>query len=456
MRLYPKFLLLPLLVIALLAPGGPARADVGPPSNPPGGDVSPEGATDVEMLAEEVLIDFTRSSDDHAQVTAWFRLRNTGSADEHLRVRFPLSGNPRFDTQSLQPVFDLIGDMTVSVGDVRVPTEKVLDEDPNSAEFFLGVSESVMYWAAFDVDFPAGVDVEMTVKYTFDPTGEQGLPGVRYVIATGAGWKGPIGAADLIIRFPYLVSDDNVPYLSRMLQTEPNTSVVGNDLRWHWEGLEPTYEDNLDLGIVPSHLWQEVLRRQAGVNASPNDAGAWLALARAFYDADVGIHADPALDDRYVGAFRRALDLAPARADLRVEIASILYRSGLRFDDDYTIGAAANELAVALELDPQNADALALLADMQRDRPGFVLPTPGPFLHRPTPTPTRAPSATPTPAPTSTSTATAIAAASLPTEPPPASPLATGGAAVLPLAILLSLGAGFGAGWLVRSRRRGG
>ena len=76
----------------VLLPLGSAHADAAPPMNPPGGDISPEGQTEVEMVAEEVVIDFRQSSDDSAQVTAWFLLRNTGTVDEHLVCTQRLSG----------------------------------------------------------------------------------------------------------------------------------------------------------------------------------------------------------------------------------------------------------------------------------------------------------------------------------------------------------------------------
>jgi hypothetical protein len=93
-----KRLTLILSLIALFAFPSIALADVAPPYNPPGSNLEPgsEG-TQVRMASESVLIavnsDTTPGSLGSARVTASFTMRNLGTSDESMAVRFPIAAN---------------------------------------------------------------------------------------------------------------------------------------------------------------------------------------------------------------------------------------------------------------------------------------------------------------------------------------------------------------------------
>jgi hypothetical protein len=71
------------------------------------------------------------------------------------------------------------------------------------------------------------------------------------------------------------------------------------------------------------------------------------------------------------------LELDPSNAALHAEFATNLYFATCC--DDYYSLVIANEIAIALQHDPQNEVALALLSNIQNNDPDFVLPTPGTF-----------------------------------------------------------------------------
>jgi hypothetical protein len=122
-------------------------------------------------------------------------------------VRFPLNGDPWIDDQTFEMKYSLIEDLTVWIGNKQLPTQTVEDHDSNAVEYFLGYG-SVIYWAVFDVTFPVEREVELTIKYTMHPTDRRSSSEafVNYIMSTGAGWKGPIGSADIILRFPYILN----------------------------------------------------------------------------------------------------------------------------------------------------------------------------------------------------------------------------------------------------------
>ena len=58
--------------------------------------------------------------------------------------------------------------------------------------------------------------------------------------------------------------------------------VSGNEIRWHFENLEPTGENNIEIVIVAPSLWESVLKETATVTKNPNDGEAWGRLGKAY------------------------------------------------------------------------------------------------------------------------------------------------------------------------------
>jgi len=470
-----KFILLVLVIFSLGVPLGSVHADAAPPMNPPGGDVSPEGDTQVQMVAEQVIFDFRQSSDDSARVSAWFLFHNTSNTDENLQVRFPMNGDQQYKADPVSgeyvPYFPLIQNFAASVNGQRLPAKVVIDSDPNAPAFFLDANGK-MYWSEFPVDFPAGKDVKLSVNYTFQPTEDYSYAEVFYILATGAGWKGPIGKADIIFRFPYILNDINVfdynelagGVLTYWGQT---MTVVENEIRLHWDELEPTSADNVRFDILQPRIWQEILRRRIQVIGSPQDAGAWEALASAYASAGEGKHSmfgNPKLATLYIAACEQALTLDPNNIDFHFEFAQNMLWAGMFTENHYYQAIAENELATVLQLDPTNAKALNFFNE-NKDYFSLSLFTPGPFptpniptftpysFTEPTPTPTLVPTntitLTCTPLPTLTSTPMPTATLAQ----PPQEPVKNISWLIVIVGILLAAGS-FAGGWVVRATRK--
>ena len=437
---FVKTIPLLLLITALFIPQGAVRSDAAPPVNPPGGDISPEGSTQVQMVAEQVVMDFRAFTDNSAKVTAWFQFKNTGTADEHIKVRFPMNGDPALDNQG-KIYYPLIQDFTAWLGGQRLPTQVAMDNDPNAAQFFFGESPgTILYWSVFDMDFPVGSNVKLTVSYTFRPSVDANNAEANYILATGAGWKGPIGTADVILRFPYIVNNYNFAlayYTAPGAQSSGTTvSVVENEIRLHWDDLEPTLNNNVNLWFLQPQLWEAVLNDRAKVIADPDSEEAWLALARAYIAAAQEHHGlNEDLTSFYIRAMESAIKFEPNNASLHAEFAKALEWWGYFSEpaipeSEYFHEVALNELATALKLDPNNADAMSFLQDLRSNDPSFTLPTPGPF---PTYNPTMEPEPTDTPIPSPTLTLSRL---DTPTNIPAATTLAPSLAALTPLPTL--------------------
>ncbi len=228
-------ILVSLIVLIFLVTPIKVSADIAPPARPPGANPVPGSEdTQVRMVAESVRIDVAAEGGREegkggAYVTADFTMRNLGSQDERMAVRFPVGSG---DGWGGIPEID---NMRVSVNGAEVSLRQIKGEDPT------GMADEVP-WVEFDVVFPPQQDVQVQVRYSLDAAGELPYIWFNYIFSTGAGWQGTIGSAELIVRFPYGAS--NLNYLpgipgSSFPKTTPGGIVDGNSITWSWKDFEP-------------------------------------------------------------------------------------------------------------------------------------------------------------------------------------------------------------------------
>ncbi len=260
-------------ILLFFAFPAPVLADIAPPAQPPGANLQPGAeVTDVRMESEQVIIEILASTPadslGQARVSATFHMRNLGTTPESMLVRFPLSTNDGWGR------FPEITDFEVKVGGTRVDSQEVSGEDP------AGYGDEVP-WASFEVTFDPEVEVIIEVEYTLEASGELPFVDFAYIFSTGAGWRGTIGNAELIVRFPYEVSELNVlPSESGSVVDDHQT--VANELWWEYTDLEPEMDDNFKIQIVAPDEWHKVLREREIVKKNPNDGEAWGRLGKLY------------------------------------------------------------------------------------------------------------------------------------------------------------------------------
>jgi hypothetical protein len=368
-------LLVLILAAGLFFPNQPALADIAPPAEPPGSNISPGESTQVQMLAETVQIDVQavatqarpRLAADFAlaSVKASFVMRNQGETSEQLQVRFPL-----MDPSGMGDGFGHypeIQGIQVRVNEKPVATSRVTSPSPNTWD----KNAPPISWAAFDAAFSPGRKVNINVQYNLQPTGYFPVAEFVYILETGAGWYGPIGSADLTLTLPYEVNAQNLVYGE--YNTTPGGQADGQQITWHYENLEPTRDDNLRLDVVAPGVWMSLLRARRAVQANSGDASAWQTLAQAAGDAALDasgkgwLRSDPggqALALESMRAYEKVLALRPQDAGLWAGYENLMLRILMQIDyptADVQPGAGDAHLqklveAVnrALALDPQN------------------------------------------------------------------------------------------------------
>lgn len=444
-----------LMLAAAVWTPAPVRADVAPPAQPPGSNPQPGAeATQVRMMAETVLIEVQPGAAvndlGQAKVTADFTMRNLGSATERMAVRFPLSINDGFYR------FPEIRNLQIKVDGRAVSTRRVMQPDP------LYAYDDVP-WAEFDVTFPPGGDVIIQVTYNMDGTGEYPFVSYSYIFHTGEGWKDTIGRADLIVRLPYEASPQNVIFdeTTGWSETTPRGVITGNEIRWRFDDLEPTPENDFEISLVMPSLWQKVLNERKNVATNPNDGEAWGRLGKLYKEAFFfrrGFRHDAGGQELYrlsVEAYEQAVTLLPDDGLWHAGFADLLavhayYVSWEGGDPTAEALRSMQEIHRALELAPNGPKVKEIAEQIYYFFPDavellesgydFLWLTATPLLPPPTTAPAIEPTTTPEAASTPPAAETALPtpeAQSSPTPVPPggSNPLC-GSAAFIPLALL--------------------
>lgn len=472
-------LILLLITLFVVFSASPAKADVAPPASPPGTNIIPgEEATQVRMVAETVTL--TVMDARRAQARAVFTMRNLGDAEERMDVRFPLT----FWDGSSDGFFNCpeIEDFQVSVDGQATETRRIATTPENECDL-------PMPWSVFEVVFPPEEDVTIEVTYTATGYGYDPYIVYWYILQTGAGWKGTIGSADITIRLPYEVNDQNIVLEGHVGYggTTPGASLSGNEVRWHFEDFEPAAEHDIHLLMVIPGAWNEILARRQAVDQNPEDGEAWgrlglgikelIRIKNWLRDDQGGV----ALYTLSAQAYEQAVTHLPEDAAWHFGYAELLW---LRFTTygrfaphaAVVLTQALEELHTSLALDPEYQRALDLAEEISfflpeliqaseagyqflglTATPAFPSPTPTPTAtpettNTPEPSATPAPSATSTPTPAPTTTPAPSATPQGPPQgqeesPPPSSSAPCGGALALPLLT--------GTVWAISRRLRG-
>jgi hypothetical protein len=382
------FLLVILLAAAIAWPREAVRADIAPPKTPPGSTLLPEDAgTAVRMVAEtvtlEVFADPQKPNRTLARTHAVFTMRNLGHVDETMAARFPLSFPDGSSDGSYE--FPEIPSIAVKIDGSSVPTRREMQPPIEGGGYH---ERDEIPWAVFDVTFPRSRDVVVDVTYTVSGYGYYPQTIFEYVLETGAGWNDTIGEANIIVQFPYAATDANV-FIEESNSSSASTpgAVLSNNLvRWHFEDLEPTSQDNIEVILVAPALWESILKETRLVEGNPKDGEAWGRLAKAYKEAarlpKGWLRDDPAggkLVELSKAAYEKCLTLLPKDALWHYGYADLLWsqyywetRISPRGDTQGLLPRALAELQTVLALDPDNGLAQDLLLEISLAVDGAV------------------------------------------------------------------------------------
>jgi hypothetical protein len=259
--------------------------------------------------------------------------------------------------------------------------------------------------------------VLIDVLYTARPVGEYPYVAYRYILETGAGWRGGIEEADIIVNLPYETNSHNVilDETTGWSRTTDGAIFDGNEVKWHYENFEPTRENNIEVSLVMPNAWNMVLEERSRIAEDPEDGEAWgrlgkgykeVSYLRRWYREDEG---GQELYQLSVEAYEKALELLPDDALWHAGFAELLYTHA--YWDVFTPGSpnldemqrAVEQIKIAYDLKPEDPKVLEILSSMSSGLPGINQSKDGYVFFFLTATPTTVPTSTPEVTPSASS-----------------------------------------------------
>jgi len=244
-----------------------AYSDVAPEPITGGVTISPQTDKEAQiiLLNEEVYVDIWK---DKIKVTANFTLHNTEDK-KTLVVGFPYSYE------------DELKDFAVKINNQEslVREDKVIKKDD-----YIKGKEYTTYWKIWDMSFAKDESKEVEIRYSSIPKhyvhemtfsdlslwykGEEKESienklkrfDVRYILTTGAAWKGKISKATIKFRLHEISTEQIEEYLPN------NGSITQEEIEWVFEDFEP--KENIRVTILPNikksqiiNLYEETFTR---------------------------------------------------------------------------------------------------------------------------------------------------------------------------------------------------
>jgi hypothetical protein len=325
-----------LVILTALLYGGIARADIYRVIGK-GNTIAPLRSSEIAMDAETVLVE-PESDFGGFQVSAVFTMRNTSNEPVECDVAFPFESQG--SARNAQESFKVrIGEgaraFPVSRIDLKVRGESVT-RAPRLPHDFAAALVWQVQWAARETK-TIHVDYKMG-----EPEEYQGFVEgwrVRYIVRTGALWKGPIGRADITVRLNgnRMFADDFAQVGDKPHDLNPPFSypkhanrVSPTEIAWHFEKWTP--EEDVWLGVI---RWAGVGRDRLGrlfIRLPVLYAGATTAYNDALLESIVDRELEPWRESFPAEAERE-------RVALKALVAEFLYREMFaRHGDPFYLG----------------------------------------------------------------------------------------------------------------------
>jgi len=399
-------------------------ADVAPPHQPPGSSLSANSTTNVQMLAEQVLINISErtppptpsgNTDDQciANVEATFTMLNQGKEIETMEVWFPLGTDSGFGSTNT------LRNFRAWVEEKEVPVKLTKTQNP------LG---QPIPSAAWQVTFPPEKKIQLKVSYELSPEGYLPFGTFRYILETGSGWYGNIQQATISVQLPYEVNEYNTVLSGELNTPQPsNYRINDKEIVWRFENFEPAAADNISVTVLAPLLWKNIRSAQEQAKAKADSPTAQLALAQALRRALyfkyelVPIGKSNELDQQAEEAFQTALKLDPQSIEIQKEYIDFLEQHWFGYSGTPPPANLLLALAAALDQAPADKDLLRYKQEMQdlgfnvEELAKAARQTASAPTSQPTEDQTPAATATPLPEPSALPTVTALILPSTPT-----------------------------------------
>jgi len=241
-------------------------------------------------------------------------------------------------------------------------------------------------WAEFSMVFPLMKEIDVEVKYTLDGVGVYPYVSYKYLLGVGTAWWGKVARLSVQVYPPYEANNQNTFQGEDMgwLSTTPFGYIRDQTINWLFQNQAIVAGSYIEVSLVAPSAWQNVVKERANVIKTPADGQAWKRLAGLYKSILLlpqGMRSDQGGLELYplsLEAYQKAIALLPNDADNYSDYADLLYNhyygtqaSGVQTDrSEITLSLQA--LQHALEIDPNNEKASAVLGEIQKTLPGAI------------------------------------------------------------------------------------
>lgn len=188
--------------------------------------------TDIRLIYEKITVDLTPDS---SFVNCYFRLHNEGKARK-VQIGYPNMGYYSYNNQRS---FNL---NTINVFEDGIKINGISTYVPDSVNISNNDNNNKP-WYLWDTNFRANETKVIVVTYSL-PHGivkNDLYYKFDYLLSTGAGWKGKIDTAEIIVNLKNINRD-------LILKTSPaNFTSTENQIIWKLHNIEPTTTDDISI-----------------------------------------------------------------------------------------------------------------------------------------------------------------------------------------------------------------
>lgn len=228
------------------------------------------------VVMDHETVNFTIKEDgsmDRAIATFW--MKNPTDQEVETTSIFPASYYFRDELEYAKPE-------TISV---KIDGKSIVGKLKEDVNILINESNWFQRATSTGYVFPLKVPANQTVKVEvqFDPaiSSDNHSPYLifNYVLATGAGWDGPINSAVITVNYPY-------PIEGGWVFANATGTVSGKSVSYVYNNLNPKPEDDIKFMVLPPDLAKTIIEQRVAIKAHPEDPALYDALASTYRSAD--------------------------------------------------------------------------------------------------------------------------------------------------------------------------
>lgn len=209
--------------------------------------IVPLHPVNIQMTSEIVKVNLTLDS---SIVECTFNMRNLGNAQD-MEIGFPIMNFYLWDNDYLSPLIKdkfevFVKNKKLSKIDFYIPNQlkNILTEVESEQRYSVlsNYENENRPWYLWKMHFGNNENLSIVVKYRLPNGATKGNSFFNYLLSTGAGWKGKILNAKVIVSVVNIPSDQVISLSPKSFVKKDSRQIV-----WEFNNLKPTLKDDIEI-----------------------------------------------------------------------------------------------------------------------------------------------------------------------------------------------------------------